>query len=175
MWVSTKSLTSILLHKIIEISRCIKTTWSLICGWNQELHNLVGKTKILMLLTLLLSQKSYFVTKREYQGFQPLLGPYLRVIDMKPQWICSRWCITLLCQVARKKKVCLMKYICDKHWQPLFGLLGLLGHLRVKSAIFHVNKICIYSSQGSHYVSRLELLPPHTKGNNTTFTSRATF
>ena len=80
-------------------------------------------------------------------------------------------CVKVQERKQEKDKACLENFAFEKHLQPLFWLLG---HLGVKSPIFHVDEIHICSSQGSHYVSRMELLPPHMNRNNTTFTSRAT-
>lgn len=62
-------------------------------------------------------KKLIFVTKKiKIKDFQALQGPNFRVIDMKSQLVCSRWCKTLLCQSARKKSL-----TCKKNFEKHFN------------------------------------------------------
>ena len=56
-----------------------------------------------MSLTLLLFKIKKFITKKKNQAFQPLQGPYLRVINMKFQCVCSRQCKTYHVKVQKGK------------------------------------------------------------------------
>ena len=64
----------------------------------------MGKIKNIRVTVTVTSQNSSFCNQGKKQGFQPLQGPYLRVIDLKFRSVCSRQCITLLCQGARRRK-----------------------------------------------------------------------
>ena len=69
-WSPPNHFTSIFLHEIMKIPRCINTTCSFnIFDYNYKLHNLMGKTKsTIMSLTLPLSQKSNCCHKETIMG-----------------------------------------------------------------------------------------------------------
>ena len=93
----------------------------------------MGKTKKFMSLSLILPKIANSVKQNKNEGFQPLQGPYVRVVDIRFWYVCSRRCISLFCQGVRKQNTREEK---KSPWRDMFlknayNHVWLLGHLEV--------------------------------------------
>lgn len=76
--------------------------------------------------------------------FQPLQGPYRRVIDIKFQYVCSTQCKPLSCQGARRKdkkgeKFTLRNISMKKCWQPISNFLDIERLRKLYNYILDIN------------------------------------